>query len=304
MRSHLVGSIALSLLGQALAWGNGASAWTNEKISTCARERRAAGVPWLTANNASYVCSDAQWDAFYDPAFSIAYFSINDGVTAPAAAACPNPDHSIKCVIFASWGQVAGGPDACTDTCSTEMKSGSESCCAEACTGSSGFRVDSDAHCSNNKWLGESDSSEGHCDCAPDCYDCVHGPDEDSDAEEDLTTPAPAPAPLGSYVDNSFCDCRNGLDVASDYAPCWDSCLDCLGDDGTVNYMPDDVAASCVGKSACYVKVEHGKKSDDWYHCSSLAEASCVKSSSGSGSSDEKAKAKGVFLCGPTDTVV
>merc|ERR1711907_698683 len=152
------------------------------------------------------------------------------------------------------------------------MKSGAESCCAKACTGSSGFRVDSDAHCSNNQWLGESDASEGYCDCAPDCYDCVHGP----------PPPAPAPAPLGSFVDNRFCDCRNGLDVASDYAPCWDSCLDCLGDDGNVNYMPDDVAASCVGKNACYVKVEHSQTSDDWYHCSSLAETSCVKSSSGS----------------------
>ena len=33
--------------------------------------------------------------------------------------------------------QVAGGPDACTDTCSMSMLEGEQSCCAKACVGGS-----------------------------------------------------------------------------------------------------------------------------------------------------------------------
>lgn len=272
--------------------------YTNDKITSCARQRRAAGVPWLTANNASYVCTDAQWDSFYDPSVSIAYFAIDDGVTSPVAASCPDPSHSIQCVIFASWGQVAGGPDACTDECSTGMKGGDESCCAKACTAGSSFRSSDDAKCSGNQWLStpssacKSESEAGYCDCCPDCLDCVHG------------SPPELARELGSYVDNRFCDCRNGLEVAFDYSPCWNSCLDCLGDDGTVDYLPEDVAATCIGKAECFVRVKQGTNSNDWYSCTSLAEGSCVKSNSGSGSSDSKAKAKGAFLCGPSSVVI
>ena len=73
---------------------------------------------------------------------------------------------------------------------------------------------------------------DGFCDCCPDCLDCVH-PKNGS----------------ASLVANRFCDCRKGLEVSPDYAPCWNSCLDCLGDDGQVAYMPGDVAAACLGSS-------------------------------------------------------
>lgn len=270
-------------------------AWTNEKITTCARDGKASGVPWLTANNASYVCTSEQWDQFYDPASSIAYFAADDSTV--ATPTCPNSQHTIKCVIFASWGQVAGGPDACTDTCSTQMLTGEKSCCGKACTSDPSEDVLSfppspspSANCSSNKWVSDTTAAGGYCDCKPNCLECVH--------------PKPAvelQAQAKSFVDNRFCDCRKGLDVSSDYTPCWNSCLDCLGDDGDVQYMPKDVAESCIGQSQCSLKVELSEKS--WYKCSSTQSSSCTKSSEVSGSLPNQPKAKGAMLCGPASDI-
>jgi hypothetical protein len=107
--------------------------FTNAKISTCARHGRAAGMPWLTESIQAYICTPAQWDAHYDPATAIAYGlqSEHRGPPfVPAAIACPTPGQTIQCWIFASWGRVAGGPDACTDVCSTGEGEGEHSCCA------------------------------------------------------------------------------------------------------------------------------------------------------------------------------
>ena len=102
---------------------------------------------------------------------------------------------------------------------------------------------------------------DGFCDCCPDCLDCVH--------------PMNGSA---SLVANRFCDCRRGLEVSPDYAPCWNSCLDCLGDDGMVAYMPGDVAAACLGSSACYPWAKPDAPTagyNSWYSCASPDAASC-----------------------------
>jgi len=280
-------------------------AWTNDKITTCARDGRASGVSWLTANNASYVCTNEQWDKYYDPAYSIAYFALNDDATAPATATCPNAQHELKCVIFASWGQVAGGPDACTDTCSTNMLTGAGSCCGKACTSAGQEEMSSPpavsptasaANCTNNKWVSGVTSqcgstfAGGYCDCCPNCFDCVH-------------PPPPSKMQAKSFVANRFCDCRKGLEVASDYSPCWNSCLDCLGDDGQVQYMTEDVAEFCIGKAECSVKVEASTRGNYWYKCSSKEDSSCTKSSQASGTVPQMPKAKGAMLCGPASDI-
>lgn len=82
--------------------------FTNPKISQCAIDGKRSGVPWLTKNDAHYICTDANWDALYDPASSIAYASMNPG-DGPIELKCPNASQALKCFIFSSWGQVARG---------------------------------------------------------------------------------------------------------------------------------------------------------------------------------------------------
>ena len=53
--------------------------FTNPKISQCAIDGKRSGVPWLTKNDAHYICTDANWDALYDPA---------------STRTCPHSDHS------------------------------------------------------------------------------------------------------------------------------------------------------------------------------------------------------------------
>jgi len=302
-----------------LAWftspvGSAAYVFTNDKISTCAKETRANNTPWLTANNASYICTDEQFDKYYDPATSIGFFLLNDDATMPAQAACPKGGDVMKCFVFASWGQVAGGPDAFGDTCSTQMLTGSKSCCAKACTSSGDLQMStkSSTNCKNNKWMTSKTAScgkggDGYCDCCPNCFDCVHP----------ANPPAPSPSTVQkSFVENRFCDCRKGLDVAPDYAPCWNSGLDCFGDDGTVQYMPDDIAASCIGKESCYIFAQESSSSIDekfppssdgkgyWQKCTSSATSSCTKSSTQTTGLPDKSKAKGIVLCGPQSDVV
>ena len=299
--------------------------FTNDKITSCARSNRAAGIPWLTASNASYICTNEQWDRFYDPATSIAYAAQNPDADGPLTLSCPTDGQTIKCFVFASWGQVAGGPDACTDSCSTSMKSGAESCCGKACT-SAGHSDVASAKCSSNKWVAGTNGScgnhskgfaGGYCDCCPNCYDCVHGPPPPETLFPTRAAPtatklrggppaaAEAPArsnPRRSLVAARFCDCRFGLTVSPDYTPCWNSCLDCLGDDGDVSYMPDDVAASCVGgTSTCsFMVVEEGNSSDSnqWFKCSSSSPSSCTASTAGSVSVPAMPKLKVAALCG------
>ena len=74
----------------------------------CAIDGKRSGVPWLTKNDAHYICTDANWDALYDPASSIAYASMNPG-DGPIELKCPNASQALKCFIFSSWGQVARG---------------------------------------------------------------------------------------------------------------------------------------------------------------------------------------------------
>lgn len=288
-----------------LAVQSAAFDFTNNKITACARESRASGSAWLTSNNASYICTNEQWDKYYDPATSLGFFLLDDGATDPAQAACPKSGDVIKCFVFASWGQVAGGPDAVGDTCSTQMGSGSQSCCAKACT-SSGLQggVGTSTKCQNNQWMPKAAGTcgtrgDGYCDCCPNCYDCVHGP------------PPPSPAPSAgvsakSHVANRFCDCRKGLDVSPDYSPCWNSALDCFGDDGQIAYMPEDVASSCVGKSSCYVLTDSNPEEGVgfWSKCTSSQASSCTASSTESTNIPDQPKAKGMFLCGPGGDVV
>ena len=82
--------------------------FTNPKISQCAIDGKRSGVPWLTKNDAHYICTDANWDALYDPASSIAYASMNPG-DGPIELKCPNASQALKCFIFSSWGQAARG---------------------------------------------------------------------------------------------------------------------------------------------------------------------------------------------------
>lgn len=190
-----------------LAGAASAFDFTNPKLTACAVANRVNGVPWLTRNNASYICTDAQFDTYYDPATAIAYTSMNPG-DGPTHLACPVATQTVRCFVFASWGQVAGGPDSCADACSTEARAGAASCCGKACVGD----PTGDATCHGNAWHpapgpGECGASgTGWCDCCPDCYDCVHPPPSNA-----------------SLVDNRFCDCRRGLEVSPDYSPCWNS---------------------------------------------------------------------------------
>jgi hypothetical protein len=322
----------------ATAQANAATSFifTNPKISECAKNNRANGVPWLTASNASFICTDAQWNDFYDPASSIAYGAMDpDG--GPAALTCPTPNTTIQCFVFASFGQVAGGPDACTDSCSLDMLTGSSSCCAQACTasGNGGFNPPSAAaaKCSDNVWMPGtteecgSEFSGGFCDCCPDCYSCVHG-EEPSDVTTTTTTTTAAaegttmtaaaaaatttmttttmtttttttnPGAARELVDNRFCDCRSGLDVAPDYAPCWNSCLDCLGDDGDVSYMPADVAAGCVNQASCFLYGTQAGNQGTWYSCADGDAAACNASAAGTVIVPDNSKVKAAALCG------
>lgn len=268
--------------------------FTNNKITTCARERRANGTAWLTASEHKYICTSEQFDKFYDPAHAIAYVAQNPGANTPAVVSCPDSRQTIKCFVFSSWGQVAGSPDACSDRCSTHMLEGANSCCGQACTAA----AETSAQCDNNKWIVGATAecgtafAGGYCDCCPNCYDCVHGPP---------VTTAPKRRHSRSLVDNRFCDCRNGLQLSSDYTPCWNSCLDCLGDDGDVSYMPEDVGEACIGKSECYIEVLAGAddaSGNNWYHCTSSDPSSCTISSKGSVSIPNQSKFKAAALCG------
>lgn len=236
-----------------------------------------------------------------------------DPGSGPAALSCPTPNTTIQCFIFASFGQVAGGPDACTDTCSTEMLTGESSCCAKACTASDGFlpatgassSVDA-AKCEDNSWVTGTtedcgtESSGGYCDCCPDCYSCVHGDPPAGDVAEDKNSSGSARAEQKPrqrlLVDNRFCDCRSGLDVAPDYAPCWNSCLDCLGDDGEVSYMPSDVAASCIGQAHCYLYATQDGQDGTWFSCGNSTASSCTASDIVKVPDESKVKA--AALCG------
>ena len=112
---------------------------------------------------------------------------------------------------------------------------------------------------------------------SPDCSDCVHG----------------APEKPTSYVDNSFCDCRSGLDVAPDYAPCWNSCLDCFGDDGEIVYMPSDLAEACLGEEVCFIRAD--PTTLQWYSCDgTMSDSSCTASSAGVQSIPDMSKSKGI----------
>ena len=136
-----------------------------------------------------------------------------------------------------------------------------------------------------------SDTSGGYCDCCPDCYSCVHGdqPPAATELEQE---------PAASLVENTFCDCRAGLDVAPDYAPCWNSCLDCLGDDGSVAYMPDDVAAACIDAEECFLYGVQEGASGTWYSCTSGDVSSCTASSAATATLPDYSKLKAAALCG------
>lgn len=157
----------------------------------------------------------------YDPA-NIACGQTEAGDSGGVGVAefqCPQPGTTVKCMLTIGWGSVAGTCTTCSDACSLGALSGEDSCCGTACTqdGSSG-------DCQNNAWIPTSaggcgsEYSDGHCDCCPSCDECLS-----SSLGSDQSPP-------GSGVDSRFCDCRNGLETSLDWTPCWNSCMDCFGD--------------------------------------------------------------------------
>jgi hypothetical protein len=98
--------------------------------------------------------------------------------------------------------------------------------------------------------------ADGYCDCAPDCADC--------------DGPGPADGALG--VTSSSCDARNGTAPASDWANCWNSCVDCMGDDlshqGIAKYMPEAMGQQIVGTANWTTyNVGHYNGTGTWWLC-------------------------------------
>lgn len=165
----------------------------------------------------------------------------------------------------AGWGQVAGNCDACTSDASTSGAIGAASVAALACAKSGAF-FGEDTKCSGNTWKTDVSPidpthTDGYCDCSPTCGDC-DGPQ----ALEALS----ARADVG--VDSQLCDARNGTKVSEDWAGCWDSCVDCMGDDlshhGIVKYMPEAMGLGIVGtENWTTFNVGHANSTGSWWLC-------------------------------------
>ena len=180
-----------------------------------------------------------------------------------ASGRCPAEGTTVQCLLQAGWGQIAGNCDACDEAeCSRKGLSGAESCAALACTDSPGFLgAGAGTKCQGNAWKDgpspyDPAHADGYCDCAPDCADC--------------DGPGPADGALG--VTSSSCDARNGTAPASDWANCWNSCVDCMGDDlshqGIAKYMPEAMGQQIVGTANWTTyNVGHYNGTGTWWLC-------------------------------------
>lgn len=247
-----------------------------------------------TNNNATYMCTLDMLQELYNPAnIACGQTEIEDGSSGSVAQfQCPQPDTTVKCVLTMGWGSVAGSCSTCNDACSLEALGGEDSCCGVAC-----MRDGRSGDCQQTEWIPASaggcgsEYSDGYCNCCPECGDC-------------LTSPLGSDRP-GSGLDSSFCDCRNGLETSLDWAPCWNSCMDCFGDNapaGEVVYPPAELVSECVGSGACYVGIllnstSPGPPLGMYASCTSLDAGSCTPVGQPS-SVINGAKMKGLVLCG------
>ena len=239
--------------------------WTNDKVTACVRDRDNWPSAWLNTENAqSYMCTREQVNQYYDPANLACWQSDAQNPTGDVASGrCPAEGTTVQCLLQAGWGQIAGNCDACDKAeCSRKGLSGAESCAALACTDSPGFLgAGAGTKCQGNAWKDgpspyDPAHADGYCDCAPDCADC--------------DGPGPADGALG--VTSSSCDARNGTAPASDWANCWNSCVDCMGDDlshqGIAKYMPEAMGQQIVGTANWTTyNVGHYNGTGTWWLC-------------------------------------
>lgn len=262
----------MAALKMALLLVGGASAaydFANPKVSACVASRTSWGTDdnsWLNTKNPSkYMCTSAQIDAHYDPANLACWQSDPQGPSGDIASGTCPAGKTVACLMQAGWGQVAGNCDACAnDDCSRTGATGSKSCAAEACT-KDGTAAVAGAKCAGNKWVDgaspvDKAHVDGYCDCSPDCGVCDDGP----------------PGFLEVGVDSSACDVRNGTLPAADGAGCWDSCVDCMGDDDShggpgavhVAFMPEAMGAKIVGAANWTTyNVGHANSTGTWWLC-------------------------------------
>ena len=283
-------------------------------------------------NNATYLCDASMLEEWYDP--SMIACGQDGGGKSPYVSAfeCP-AGNELKCVLFAGWGSVAGSCTSCENSCSGGL-AGDESCCGKACT------ADTSA-CQAFTWIsGVTDDlcgnagSDGYCSCCPDCATCG-GSSVDDSAEECVCQPMcsdsggcyevsggeqcqdgggptnlcgstceACPSHVGNGIDESFCDCRSGLSMSADYAPCWNSCMDCFGDsknrpDDVILYPPQNlIAGNCLQQGSCYIgTLRNPDGTVNWATCNSEDATTCVPTGDALELNDD-AKFKGLFLCG------
>lgn len=282
------GLVALVLMPSAVR------GWTNDLVSGCVQARVAdpSTFPGFafenTHSNASYQCTAVQLDSFYDPA-SFACGQTQDA-TSIAGHACPDPNQTIQCFFTAGWGSVAGLCETCENTCSLDSATGAASCCGTACTTSPGPTGSAGTECSDNTWVNDSSLdcgnafSDGCCDCYPDCASCLND----------------APAP---QLDHTFCDCRKGTATSPDWAPCWNSCLDCFGDNdaaANIAYLPEAlVEAECLGQSSCFVGTAYNDDgTGTWSGCDSADDLTTCTRDYGTVDLVNAPKYKAIALCG------
>ena len=253
------------MLPLAIAGVVGAFDWTNGNVSACVRSRDDWDANWLnTANELSYMCTREQINEAYDPANLACWQSDAQNPTGDVATGTCPAGTAVKCLIQAGWGQVAGNCDACDkQECSKTGAAGEKSCAALACTDSGNVGAAAGTSCQGNAWKSgtspvDPTHTDGYCDCAPDCGDC-DGPPGVLEGDKFGVTP-------------SFCDVRNGTSVSTDWAGCFNSCVDCMGDDlthqGVARYMPEAMGQQIIGsKNWTTYNVGHYNGTGSWWLC-------------------------------------
>ena len=207
--------------------------------------------------------------------------------------------------------------DSSSDTCGNSGSEGYCSCCPD-CASCEAPKEDDDGGRPGGDDGGSDDGGSGDdagcgecrsmCNDSGGCYavdggaDCNDGGGPTSNLCS--LTCEPCESNVGSAIDESFCDCRNGLSVSDDYAPCWNSCMDCFGDStngpGDVTLYPSEalIGDNCLGKDACYIgTLTNDDGSGNWAECESDDVATCEKIGDSLTLMDE-AKFKALMLCG------
>ena len=207
------------------------------------------------------MCTEAQIEQYYDPT-NLACWQTNPEGWGYGASSCPVEGQTVQCLMQAGWGMVAGSCSSCESKCSTTGASGAASCAALACLDvapTSAARTSDELFgisCTGNSWIAETSPidpshTDGYCDCSPYCGYCLHAEEEE----------------VG--VTSSYCDARNGTTVSKDWASCWDSCVDCMGDDGAVSFMPEQMCLGIVGShNWTTLAVAHTNYTGTWWLCS------------------------------------